>query len=170
MILVDKDINNLVKDNRLIVEGYDESNLGAISYDLTIDTIISFTEDGCKELESYKLASGEYCVIKTKEKLKMPYNLVGKIEEKNSVIRLGLVVSGPCYQPGHETYCFLRVYNISKQGIDLIKGFRVAQIIFEELCDVPSETYDKKIDASFNNEDTYRGVAKYSSEYKSLIG
>ena len=166
MVLVDKDIKNLVKENRLIVEGYDEANVGSISCDLTIDTIISFTTNGPREQVNYELASGEYCVIQTKEKISMPDNLIGRIEEKNSIIRLGLIVSGPCYQPGHETYCYLRVYNISKQRIILSKGFKIAQIMFEELSDIPNETYKQKKDASFNQEEQYRGLAKYQEDYK----
>ena len=169
MVLVDKDIKNLVKENRLIVEGYDEANVGSISCDLTIDTIISFTTNGPKEQVNYELASGEYCVIQTKEKISMPDNLIGRIEEKNSIIRLGLIVSGPCYQPGHETYCYLRVYNISKQRIILSKGFKIAQIMFEELSGVPNETYNQKSDASFNQEEQYRGFAKYREDYKTRV-
>ena len=41
MILVDKQIKELVNNGMLIVSGYDENNLGCVSYDLTIDKIIS---------------------------------------------------------------------------------------------------------------------------------
>lgn len=44
MILVDKDIKRLVADNQLIVDGYEEDNVGSISYDLTVDEIISGSE------------------------------------------------------------------------------------------------------------------------------
>lgn len=169
MILVDTDIMKMVKNNKLIVEGYNESNLGSISYDLTIDKVIAFTNSGNMECDILELASGDYCVVKTSEKICMPSNLIGRIEEKNSVIRLGLIVSGPCYQPGHETYCYLRVYNIAKQRIKLTKGFNIAQIMFEELSSTPSETYDKKQGASFNNERTYLGFGKYEKDYSNRI-
>lgn len=165
MILVDKEIKNMVKNNRLIIEGFDLDNLGSVSYDLVIDKVIVFTDETITEQENYDLSSGEYVIVKTKEKLKMPYNLLGKIEEKNSIIRMGLIVSGPCYQPGHETYIYLRVLNISKRKIRLEKDFRIAQIMFEELTSVPEITYDKNEGASFNNEEKYRGFGKYEQDY-----
>lgn len=169
MILVDKEIKELVKKNQLIVENFDFNNLGSVSYDLEIDKIIVFT-DGCKsECAEYELCSGEYVIVKTREKLQMPYDLLGRIEEKNSIIRMGLVVSGPCYQPGHETYVFLRVVNISKQKILLEKGFRIAQIMFEKLSVAPEVAYDKRDTASFNNELEYRGFGKYEQDYNRKI-
>ena len=91
-----------------------------------------------------------------------------KVEEKNSLLRLGLFVSGPVYQPGHRTYSFLRVYNMSNSEIKLQKDFKIAQIFFEELTGVPEETYDKKSNASFNNENKYVRYGKYEKQYNEL--
>lgn len=169
MILVDKEIKDLVSKNGLIVEGFDLSNLGSVSYDLEIDKIIAFADESSVEHTNYDLSNGEYVIVKTKEKIQMPSNLLGKIEEKNSIIRMGLIVSGPCYQPGHETYIYLRVFNISKRKIRLEKGFKIAQIMFEELKAVPEVTYDQVVTASFNNEEEYRGFGKYEQEYRHKI-
>jgi deoxycytidine triphosphate deaminase len=77
-------------------------------------------------------------------------------------------VSGPVYQPGHKTYSFLRVYNLSNTEITLKKDFKIAQIFFEELTEIPEETYDKKKNASFNNESKYLRYGKYEDQYNSL--
>lgn len=165
MILVDKDIKKLVNKNFLIVNNYKSENLGAVSYDLTIDNIILENE----ETKEYYIKPQQYVIIKTNEELKIPNNLVGKIEEKNSLLRLGLYVSGPVYQPGHKTYCFLRVYNMSNKEIKLKKDFKIAQIFFETLNDIPDETYDKKEDASFNDEEKYLQYGKYEKDYKKIL-
>lgn len=169
MILVDKHIQQLVSNDQLIVHGYNPNHLGSISYDLTIDKIIAFEQEKNIELQQYELQPNEFIIIKTIEKLKIPNNLLGRIEEKNSLIRMGLVVSGPCYQPGHETFCYLRVYNISKQPIQLYHDFIIAQIMFEQLENTPLETYDMKKDASFNNEINYLGFGKYDKQYKKML-
>lgn len=169
MILVDKEIESMVSNHQLIIEGFDSNNLGSVSYDLAIDKIIAFTDDATVECTEYQLSNGEYIIVKTREKLQIPYNLIGKIEEKNSIIRMGLIISGPCYQPGHETYAYLRVLNISKRKIQLEKGFRIAQIMFEELKSVPEVTYNRKNTASFNNETEYRGFGKYEPDYLKKI-
>ena len=44
---------------------------------------------------------------------------------------------------------------MSDKEIVLKQNLKIAQIFFETLTEVPDETYDKKKDASFNNEDKY---------------
>ena len=164
MVLVDRDIKTLVQNGLLISGNYKPENLGSVSYDLTIDNIIA--EDNVTD--EYIIKPKEFVIVKTNEELNIPVNIIGKIEEKNSLLRLGLFVSGPVYQPGHKTYSFLRVYNLSNTEITLKKDFKIAQIIFEELTEIPEETYDKKKNASFNNESKYLGYGKYEKQYNSL--
>ena len=164
MVLIDKQIKELVNEGKLIVTNYKPENLGGVSYDLTIDNIIA--EDDITN--EYVLKSKEFVIVKTNEELYIPDNMIGKIEEKNSLLRLGLFVSGPVYQPGHRTYSFLRVYNMSNSEIKLQKDFKIAQIFFEELTETPEETYDKKKNASFNNEDKYVKYGKYEEQYNNL--
>lgn len=171
MILVDKNIKKLVAEGTLIVKGYNENNVGAISYDLTIDKIIKPSNGAYKifKVDEYTLNPNEFVIIRTKEKLKIPNNILGRIVEKNSLIRTGLVVSGPHYQPGHETYCFLKVYNTSYDKFIIKSNKKIAQIIFEELKEIPELSYNENINASFNNEIHYRGYGKYKKEYEKKI-
>lgn len=165
MIFVDKNITDLVDKGQLISDGYDPENLGAISYDLRIDYII--TGEGNKK--SAELIPGENVFIKTIEQLNIPKNVIGRIEEKNSRMRMGLRVDGPVYQPGHKTYAFLRVQNISKDVITISQDDKIAQIIFEELKQKPQISYDERPGASFNNENDYKHLGNYASEYQKNI-
>lgn len=160
MILVDKEIKR--RSGEIFQEGYVESNVTAISYDLHIQGIIN---DEILE-NKYILRPGEVAFIKTKEKIKMPNDLMGRIGEKNSRIRQGLVVSGPHYYPGHSTYLYLRVQNVTAGTIKIKEGDEIAQIFFEELIEVPEINYEHQPNASFNEEDDYRGLAKYKDEYE----
>lgn len=162
MILVDKEIKRLVQEGFLIIENYQEKNVNNVSYDLTVDTIVNCEED------SIKLETGNFAIIKTLEKIRIPNYLLGRIEEKNSLLRFGLIVNGPCYQPGHTTYCYLRIQNISENPILIKKGFVIAQIVFEELKEVPDITYADQENASFQNEDQYREYGNYTSTYQTL--
>ena len=163
MILVDKEIKQRGKD--IVIEGYDENNVNSVSYDVTLECII--TNDA--EKESYILQPGETIFVRTKEMIHMPDDLMGRIGEKNSKMRLGIQVSGPRYFPGHKTYMFLRVSNISPNRIKLDKGDKIAQIFFEQLKEVPQKTYNLQENASFNNEEKYRGFAGYQDEYERKI-
>lgn len=163
MLLVDKEIKQRGKD--IVIEGYDENNVNSVSYDVTLECII--TNDA--EKESYILQPGETIFVRTKEMIHMPDDLMGRIGEKNSKMRLGIQVSGPHYFPGHKTYMFLRVSNISPNRIKLDKGDKIAQIFFEQLKEIPQKTYNLQENASFNNEEKYRGFAGYQDEYERKI-
>lgn len=163
MILVDSGIKK--RASEIIVENYDETNVNAVSYDVTIQSIV--TEED--ETNSYILEPNETIFIKTKEKIHMPNDLMGRIGEKNSKMRVGLSVSGPHYFPGHTTYMFLRVRNISPNKIKIEEGDKIAQIFFEQLETVPQKPYNLQENASFNDEDKYRGIAGYKDEYEKKI-
>ncbi|MDY3909036.1 MAG: hypothetical protein SOZ48_04820 [Eubacterium sp.] len=163
MILVDKELREYGED--IFVRGYDEKNINAVSYDVTIHSII--TDES--EVDSYILDPNETIFIKTKEMIHVPDDLLGRIGEKNSKMRLGLQVSGPHYFPGHKTFMFLRVRNISPNRIKIENGEKIAQIFFEKLSDVPDKTYPMQEGASFNYEEKYRGIAGYKDEYNKKI-
>lgn len=94
---------------------------------------------------------------------------MGRIGEKNSRMRQGLVVSGPHYQPGHQTYAFLRVMNISEDLITISRGNNIAQIIFEQLTGRPDVPYSAQTNASFQNEVEYKGLGNYKQEYENQM-
>lgn len=165
MILVDKNIKN--RHSEIFCDGcYDESSVNAVSYDLHIEGIVE--QDAL--VDSYILRSNEMIFVKMSEKIHMPNDLMGRIGEKNSRMRQGLIVSGPHYFPGHETYIYLRVQNITASTIKIKKGDKIAQIFFEQLSEEPEHTYNEQKNASFNDEDQYRGMANYKDEYEERIG
>ena len=161
MILVDKDIKNRCSDI-FCDECYRESCVNPVSYDLHILGIVA--QDDLSD--SYVLHPNEVIFVKMEEKIHMPNNLMGRIGEKNSRMRQGLWVSGPHYFPGHETYIYLRVQNITANKIRIKKGDAIAQIFFEQLSQEPEHTYNEQQGASFNNEDQYTGLARYKDEYE----
>lgn len=163
MILVDKNIKQ--RSSEIFKEGYNEANVTSVSYDLHIEGIV---EDDTLSV-AYSLRPNEVIVIKTKEKIKVPDDLLGRIGEKNSRIRQGLSVVGPHYYPGHETYLYLRVQNITSSVIKVKKGDAIAQLFFEQLSEKPEKTYENQTNASFNHEDEYRGLGNYKSEYENRI-
>lgn len=158
MILVDKDIKR--RKDEIFIENYNEESVQPISYDIHIEKIIN--QDNNDNEISYCLESHEAVMIKCIEKISVPKDLIIRVENKNSLIRLGLTITSPVYNPGHSTPIYIRVENISGNDIILKKGMTIAQMIFEELSKVPDTTYDNKKDASYNDEDTYRGLGKYS--------
>lgn len=153
MILIDKEIREFVNDDGLI-GNYNEERLNSISYDVIIDKFIF--DDIELDKDEYLLSVKDYVYIKTVESLNMRKDLCCRVIEKNSLMRKGLKVDGPMYQPGHKTNVFLRVKNISNHDIVLNKGMAIAQLVFLKLDDIPDKTYDMQSDAKYNGEDKFR--------------
>lgn len=152
MVLVDKQIRDLAENNGLI-NNFNKDNLSSISYDITIDKFILDDEE--KECKEYLIEPNHYIFVKTRESLQMPNHLCCKVIEKNSLMRKGLKVDGPLYQPGHQTNIYIRVSNISNQNILLNKNDKIAQLIFLQLSEIPETTYDKQRDNHYNNENYF---------------
>lgn len=163
MVLVDKDIKERINDKQLIIFGYNEDNVNGVSYDLTIECIYA---DGDDNVAEYDIAPGETVFVKSMEKLSIPNDILGRVGEKNSRMRQGLKVDAPHYQPGHVTYAYIRVQNISKNIITLKKGAKIAQIFFEKLTQVPDMPYSAQESASFQNETNFVGVGNYKELYE----
>ena len=164
MVLVDKDIRSRVANNQLIVKGFNEGNLGSVSYDLTMDHVCD-----SKNERSYELSPGEVVFVKTQEEIFIPHDLLGRPAEKNSRMRQGLKIDAPLYHPGHRTFVYLRVQNITSCTIKLEHGMNIAQIFFEQLTGKPDMSYDENPAASFNNEMEFAGLGNYTAEYEKQI-
>lgn len=168
MILVDKDILNLVHSKKLIVQNFNKNNLGGVSYDLTLDKIVGLGDNETDQVTEYELSPGEAVFIKTQEMLHIPEKILGRIAQKNSRMRMGLYVDGPHYHPGHKTFAYLRVQNLSSNCITIKRDDKIAQIFFEELNGVPNQLYGETNDA-FADEIDFKGLSSYKSEYKKHI-
>lgn len=167
-LLVDRQIKELCAKGMLISSGYREENVESISYNLTIDEIIRWNlkEDAetlPKNEENLKIESKKYLqlfpketvFVRMAEHLKIPKNVVGRIVERNSLMRIGLLVTGPQYQPGHNTDIFLRVCNLSDYDITLQRGDSIAQISFEVLGQTPDKSYGTDKDDRYQGEDNF---------------
>lgn len=153
MVIVDREIKELV-NNKSIIDNFNEKNLSSISYDIVID---DFIVNGEKINEDrWNLAPSDFIYVKARESLNMPFDLCCKVIEKNSLMRMGLKVDGPLYQPGHKTNIYVRVLNISKKEITLTVDMKIAQLVFLKLNEVPIMTYDKQADSRYNNEVDFR--------------
>lgn len=161
VILVDSQIRHKIEQHNMIdKKGFKPENLHGISYDIQIDKIIvpSDNEEKYTNKNRYVIKSGGTVYVKGDISLNMPNDCVGKIVERNSVMRMGLEVSGPCYQPGHKSNVFIRVHNISASDITLNRGQGIAQIMFESLDKEPDIPYSNDQSSSYNDEKNYIGV------------
>lgn len=149
----------------LISCGFKNESVKGIAYELSIDCVC----DSNGEAALAELKPGETVYIKTNEEISLPDDITARIAERNSVMRLGLKVDGPQYIPGHKTFCFLRVQNISGNSITLAKDFVIAQMIFEKLDKAPDQIYPRQEGASFMDEKKFAGFGRYQGQYDKLM-
>ena len=188
MILTDKKIRQLVNANSLIVP-FKEENLQSESYDVTLgDTIIGFKKEICcldiadqnsidgiyEEInieDGYTLSPKQYVLVSLAETINMPDNVCAHIRPKTRYTRLGLIVSDQHCNSTYSGHLRIGLYNATDYPIKIRTGCSIAQLIFEELEETPSEEkqYKNRTSAHYQNENgEFRG-AKFTDEFLDKI-
>lgn len=154
MFLGRKEILRLVREGIISIEPFDESAVGPVSVDLTLgnmfrvfspDEIEIFDEniDASKLGELIELEDWEYIELKpgdmvlgiTKERIRLPENIVGILSGRSRFARLGLMVhvSSNLVHPGSYNRQVLEIVNMGPHLIRLHPGVKICQIAFAEV-------------------------------------
>ena len=90
--------------------------------------------------EPFVIHPGEFVLGRTLERVRMPDDLVSRIEGKSSLGRLGLIVHATAgfVDPGFEGTLTLEITNLTRVPIKLWSGKPIAQLSFMTL-DAPAE-------------------------------
>lgn len=89
------------------------------------------------------LPAGEFILATTKEKIHIPPNLIGRVEGRSSIGRLGITihVTAGFIDPNFTGNITLEIKNLSHNNIMLYEDMRICQIVFEELNEEPQRLY-----------------------------
>ena len=92
------------------------------------------------EDEPFIIHPGEFTLATTHEVVKLPSDIVARVEGRSSMGRLGVTmhVTAGYIDPGFEGKITLEISNIGKMPVALYPGQRVCQIVFETMT-TPSE-------------------------------
>jgi dCTP deaminase len=92
------------------------------------------------EGEPFIIHPGEFALATTYETIKLPNDLVARVEGRSSMGRLGVTmhVTAGYIDPGFHGKITLEISNIGKMPVALYTGQRVCQIVFETMTS-PSE-------------------------------
>ncbi|MBP2046639.1 dCTP deaminase [Methanobacterium aggregans] len=130
---VDLRIGNEFKGFRIIrkpcIDPMDKTDIDSYMESFYID-------DG----EPFIIHPGEFALATTYETVKLPDNLVARVEGRSSMGRLGITmhVTAGYIDPGFHGRITLEISNIGKMPVALYTGQRVCQIVFETMTS-PSE-------------------------------
>ncbi|MFV0317231.1 MAG: dCTP deaminase [Microthrixaceae bacterium] len=159
MILSDATIRAEVAAGRIAIEPYDEAMVQPSSIDLRLDdrflvfrnhtrAVIDVKEDltdltemvKATDSEPFLLHPGEFVLGSTAERVRLPDDIVGRIEGKSSLGRLGLLIhtTAGFVDAGFEGYLTLELSNVATLPITLYPGMKIGQLSFLRM-DRPAE-------------------------------
>ena len=171
VVLSDRDIKQAIRDGKINITGIDINSITVASVDLRLGnkfrifknskiTHIDTKEgiiDGMMDLvevaegEAFVVHPGEFVLGITHEYIKLPDDLVGRLDGRSSLGRLGIVVHSTAgsIDPGFEGNITLEISNLAKVPVKLWPGSRVCRITFDKLSS-PSETpYNKRKNSKY---------------------
>ncbi len=163
MVLSDTDIRKYLKKKRIIVTPMQDDQVRPAAIDLTLHENFrvfrnnSHTHiDVKKEFDVTELVKAkedgsiiihprEFILGSTKEIITLPPDLIGLLEGRSSLGRIGLIVHATAsfVQPGFSGYLTFEMSNISNLPIKLYAGMRVAQIAFLTMSTPVEVDYSK---------------------------
>nr|DAO39701.1 MAG TPA: dCTP deaminase dUTPase [Caudoviricetes sp.] len=183
MILTDKSIRKLVmqenKKVKPLIENFKETSLQSESYDLSIgnyvyyfdENVRTITLDNQQEIDSiyhdedisikgYTMSPGEYILISLDEMINLPDTISAHIRPRTRFTRLGLIVSDQHCNSSYSGNLKLGLYNATKYAITIKPGIKIAQIVFDELKEKPSDEklYRNRKDAAYQDEKSFLGA------------
>ena len=106
------------------------------------------------EKEGFVLHPGEFVLGTTVEAVKIPEDLVGRLEGRSSLGRLGLVIHATAgfIDPGFEGQLTLEMQNVGTQPLLLRPYQRICQVCFLRMSQTPETVYHKKKDNKYHGQ------------------
>ncbi len=97
------------------------------------------------DTESFTIQPGELVLASTKETLEIADDLVGRVEGRSSLGRLGVIVHGTAsvFHPGWVGVVTLELGNIGRMPVKLYPGMRICAFTFEQLSSPAEVPYSK---------------------------
>ena len=88
----------------------------------------------------------ELVLASTIESIRIPANILGRLEGRSSLGRLGIIVHGtaPLFYPGFHGCAVMELGNIGPMPVALYPGMRICSFTFERLSSPSSKPYQGK--------------------------
>jgi len=173
MILSDRDIKKAIQEGRITIDPFDEKYIQPASIDLHLgneflvfDTKQNFIIDPKKPIDNmmkeiiidgdspFVLHPGEFALGLIHETTGVGENLVGRLEGKSSVGRMGLLihVTAGFLDPGNSLKMTLELHNTATLPILLYHKMPIAQMAFEELSSPCENPYSNKENSKYTGD------------------
>lgn len=176
MILSDRTIREAIDAGRVVIDPFDPAMVQPSSVDLTLDrtflvfrnhtrAVIDVKQDMSDLHEPvvidpdgvFLLHPGEFVLGSTAERIRLPDDLVGRIEGKSSLGRLGLLIhtTAGFVDAGFEGHLTLELSNVATLPITLYPGMKIGQISLFQMTTPAEVPY---------------GASELGSKYRGQVG
>jgi dCTP deaminase len=186
MILSDVDIRKELAGGRIEIDPFDETCVQPSSVDLHVDSQFRVFANSrypyidvrkpmpdLTELvdvagdDPFILHPGEFVLGSTSERIRLPDDMVARLEGKSSLGRLGLLIHSTAgyVDPGWDGYLTLELSNVANLPITIYPGMKIGQISFFRLSSAAEKPY-----GSTETRSKYQGqrgptASKYYEEF-----
>jgi dCTP deaminase len=179
VILSDRDIKKAIKDKRIVISPAPDfkTQLGSCSIDLKLGNSFRVFEHSknsyidpakkdysneitrtikVKEGEQFIMQPGDFVLAVTLERVKIAPDLMGRLEGRSSLGRLGIVVhsTASIFDPGWDGNPVLELGNLGRMAVALTVGMRICAMTFEELSSPAESPYASRRFAKYKFQTT----------------
>jgi dCTP deaminase len=161
VVLSDRTIRRLLDEGRIEIDPYDEALLQPSSVDVRVDRYFrvfhnarypfidvrepqeDLTEEVEIDTEPFILHPGEFVLGSTLERIRLPDDLVARLEGKSSLGRLGLLIHSTAgfIDPGWDGHVTLELSNVANLPITIYHGMKIGQLSFVQLSEPAESPY-----------------------------
>jgi dCTP deaminase len=162
VVLSDRTIGRLIGEGRIEIDPYDAALLQPSSLDVRVDRYFRVfrnnryphidvkreQEDLTEQVEiddeqPFILHPGEFVLGSTLERVRLPDDLVARLEGKSSLGRLGLLIHSTAgfIDPGFDGHVTLELSNVANLPITIYYAMKIGQLSFMELSEPTSTPY-----------------------------
>ena len=121
-----------------------------------------------KDGEPFVLQPREFALAITEESLELDDDVLGRLEGRSSLGRIGIIVHGTAglFDPGWRGKATLELSNLGIMPVALYPGMRICSFTFEQLSSAVAVPYYKKVGNKYAGQ-TQPLASKLTSEVKS---
>jgi dCTP deaminase len=161
VILSDKTIREELKASRIVIEPFDDANVQPSSVDMHVDRYFRVfrndttpfidpkqAQEDLTELvevdgEPFILHPGEFVLGSTLERVRLPEDVVGRLDGKSSLGRLGLLIHSTAgfIDPGWDGHVTLELSNVANLPITIYPEMKIGQLSFVQMTEPADSPY-----------------------------
>jgi dCTP deaminase len=166
VILSDRTLREQLASGRIVIDPLDESLIQPSSIDVRISHLfrvfrnhtapvidVKLDQRALTELvempadgtEPFMLHPGEFVLGSTLERVSVPDDLVGRVEGKSSLGRLGLLIHSTAgfIDSGFDGHITLELANVASLPITLYPGMKIGQVSFMQMTTAADHPYGR---------------------------